>query len=503
MRHVLSGWLERLRLEHWLCALAVAFSLLVRLGSLKPVNNPDAVHKWAAARAIVSGAGIPAREFDHHAARLGITVPTALVQAVFGDAAWAYFLPMLLLTSLLAYLTYRVGAVVAGPWAGALAVVVYTPLPCLAYVGSQLMPEMVQSCFVMGSLLTLLRLGQTGARRYLGYAALWFFGAYLAKESVIFFLPGLLTAAWLVRKRFADALVFATSFGVGIGLETLAYRLHYGFTWGRLSVVHRHHLGNAKMRAPIDSVSDLLVRYLDLQLGFRELFYAGLLASVVLLWQQLRERKHDRNLYALLAVCWSFYFCSTFALKSLDPPRIVQPLNERYLFAGVPFLALLTTIAVAAFVREPVPPGRQVTLLRGLAATCALLGAVVWFVRSPPSATHAFASMARSQAELRAGFERGLPIVNPEPKRYATDAVLEMFLSPAQAKRARVAYPQQGKKKVRVIVNGRHARFRGLGKRELTRAVAAWHEHPHVLIRMKHGFRAHRYSEIGGLAASR
>jgi hypothetical protein len=111
--------------------------------------------------------------------------------------------------------------------------------------------------------------------------------------------------------------------------------------------------------------------------------------------------------------------------------------------------------------------------------------------------------MARSQAEVRAGFERGLPIVNPESKRHATGAVLEMFLSPAQSKRARVAYPQQGKKKVRVVVNGRHARFRGLDKRELTRAVATWQEQPHVLVGMKHGFQAHRRSERGGIASSR
>lgn len=495
----LTNWARKVGPDTWLGVIVLAFSLLVRLGSLRPVNNPDAVYKWEAARALVAGTPLSAHEFDHHAARWGITLPTALLQVVFGDRAWVYFVPILGAMTLLAFLTYRLGAAVGGRWAGALAVVLYTPLPALNYVGSQLMPEMIQSTFVMGCLLALVRLNGPGGERQPWIAGVWFFVAYLAKESVVLFLPGLLLASWLVRRRLWDTARFGATFASGVLLETALYGLTYGFPLGRLSVVLRHHLGNAKMRPPIESVSDLLVRYLDLQTGFRELFYGGLAASLALvLWPKARRRLDERRLFAVLATCWGFFLCSTFAVKSLDPPRLVQPLNERYLFAGIPFLAVLVVAICRALVPPLVRERFQSRTIASFAVACAVAGSGLWLLRSPPGEEHAIATMNRSQSELRSAFDRGVPIVNPERKRHATGAVLGLFLSAEQSRHAKVLYPKQSGKQARVIIDQRHRRYRGLGKRKQTRILTAWKQEPHVLVRMQRGFIAQTRSKRAG-----
>jgi hypothetical protein len=41
---------------------------------------------------------------------------------------------------------------------------------------------------------------------------------------------------------------------------------------------------------------------------------------------------------------------------------------------------------------------------------------------------------------------------------------------------------------VRVIVNGKHPKYRRLNKRRLTRAVSDWRRQPHVVIGMRGGF---------------
>jgi hypothetical protein len=121
-------------------------------------------------------------------------------------------------------------------------------------------------------------------------------------------------------------------------------------------------------------------------------------------------------------------------------------LNERYLFAGIPFLSLLVVAAVTARAKTPVLGRREPALIGALAAACTVLGSWLWLSRSPLGEEHAIATMNRSQAELRASFEQGVPIVNLERKRHATGAALGLFLSQEQSKRARVAYPKEAKK---------------------------------------------------------
>jgi hypothetical protein len=492
--------------ERKLLIVCLLFSLVVRIGSLRPVNNPDAVHKWAAARTLLHGETLPAQEFSHHAARWGVNVPTLAVQWLFSDDIRVYYIPILAVTTLLAALTFLVGKELAGKWTGALAVGLYTPLPCLNYLGSQLMPEMFQACYIMGALWCLLRWFKTPGAWWFWGSFAWFGAAYFAKETVVFFLPGLLLAIWLRRRRLLDVALYVFGFAAVIGVETLVYRWTYDFAWGRATIVAQHHLGSPKMRAPVESVGELLVRYLDLQDGFRELFYAALLLSPILAWWCHKRRPEVRlPVFAVLAVCWSFFLANTFALKSIDPPRIVQPLNERYLHTGAPFLALI----VAVFAQEGLVAAQQRWLpgyvhaiqrlgrlaIPATTALCLVVGIGLWRHRSPPGKPHAFTQMASYQELLRAAYRAGVPLVSRDAKRNATFAVTDMFLSFDQAKSAKISQPGHNTKRrisIRIVVDGQLPKYAQTGKKQLKNRLGNWYQQPHVAFSMMKGFNAKR-----------
>jgi hypothetical protein len=473
-----------------------AFVLFVRVVSLLMVANPDAARKWGAARALLHGDSLA--RFDHHTARWAINVPVLLVQVVFGDGAIVHYFPTLLFCVLHAWLTLGIGKQLGGTAVGVFAVLLTTLLPAMRFAGSHLLPTVFESTYVLAALYCLLRAGSTGGVAWLCASCLGMCAAYFAKETTVFFLPGLAAGVWLGRRSWRQAAAYVAGFGACVALETLVYRVTLGVPLGRLSIVQRYHFSVEKLKQPITSVADLLGRYLEFRFGFRELFYAALAVSLVLVVCSFRARRLPHvALTSTWLSAWGFILANTFALKSLTPPRLAQPLNERYLHAAAPLFALLVAWAVVrawrwvgvrgwAGVRGRASAWRLARggrlpawLTRALCAACA---AWVYIADWPGFAAHPFVRTKQAESLIQEAFERGLPIGSTDARHNSTTLSGAIFLTQAQLRNSVLVRPMRKGQRQHVLVNEDAAPYRGLSRRELTERLRDFRSGPHVLV---------------------
>jgi hypothetical protein len=496
----LVQWLGRP--ETQLLLLSLLFVLVVRLASLRMLSNPDANVKWGFVRDLLHGDPVKAGEFTHHSARWGINLPVIVVQAVFGDRAIVHYVPVLLFSLVQAAFTFEVGKIVAGRWAAVLAVILFSILPAMSYVGSQLMPTVFQSAYVLAALHALLKSRDSDRPRlWIALSCGWFCASYFAYESSVLFLPGLLLGLWALRRRLSDLAIYVGGFTACMALETLAYRLAFGFELGRVTIVKRHHLSHTKLRATVDSLGDLLGRYTELSFGFRELFYVALVVTLVsFALAVFGKRRLEPKLLAVVLTCWGYFFCNTFALKSLSPPRLVQPLNERYLFAGAPLLALVVAWALVTLCNRS---GIQWALRWGAVpkAAALFLGVLVYLVpaRWKGLAEHTLVRTDRYERLLQSAFEQGHPINSRDPKHNAMIAVRTVFLSWDQVRASGCGEAASKRSYCRVLINADHERYRGLSKSERASKLKGFRKRQHVQVTsLKGGFSARWLHDAAG-----
>jgi hypothetical protein len=485
------------RLARRLCCSQVAVALglaalvlFARSVSLMMVTNPDAARKWGVARELLHGEALS--RFDHHTARWAINLPVLLVQAVFGDSAVVHYFPTLIFCVLQAWLTLGIGKQLGGPAIGILAVLLTTLLPAMRVAGSHLLPTVFESTYVLLALYTLLRAGSSGGVGWLVASSASMCAAYFAKETTVFFLPGLVLGVWLGRRSLIQAGAYLAGFAACVAAETLAYRQLLGVPFGRLSIIQRYHFSVEKLQKPIDSVAELLGRYLEFRFGFRELFYGALAVSLAIAWGAVRRRRLPSiALMSTLSSAWGFIFANTFALKSLSPPRLAQPLNERYVHAAIPLFALLVAWAVvsawrSAGVRYEAPGwrlargGRLPTWLTFTLCAASALGLHIAYW--PGLYAHPFAQTVRAERLLQAAFERGLPIGSTDPRHNSITLTGAVFLTQAQLKNSVVVRPNRRGRRHHVLINEDAATFHGLSRRQLAEQLRDFRSGPHVLV---------------------
>lgn len=438
----------------------------IRVAYLKPIQNFDAQAKWMFVRQWLEDGHLPhaARAFTHHHARWAINLPIAATQLVFGQSVVGYYFLVLCVGLAQAVLAFRVGSSVAGPWVGALATLAYSAMPKMGYLGSQLMPECFESTYVLGALYGLQRAelasrapaisGNRQVQKWLVSVVVFMILGWLTRETFLFFIPGLLLVAWSNHRTLRVPVVLGAGFASFVALETLAYRLKYGFPAGRLTIVQSHHFGSGRIRKPITSPLQLLERYADLPAVFDVLFFGALLATAYWLWMA-RGRLREALLQPLgqvLLVAWLSYFLHTFGLRSFDPPRLIQPPNDRYLMPGAPMLA----IGLFAILRSvlghrltPLPLGIRVAAFAATLVAAVIVSGVAGNLHrwGPPLAL-------QYESQLRAAFDAGTPIF-AKRKPWHTLTTACAYLRGDQLDAVTYTTVTVGRRKVGVLLNKR------------------------------------------------
>lgn len=397
----------------------IGFALAVRLVRLEPVEiGGDALNKWYFVRQWFYDFDITQVRWTHHYARMGVNLPLVLVQAILGRHAVVYYVVAVGVATATAVLVYAIGRLSHGRAVGVLASLWFVLFPSWERAGSQITPESFGALYVGACLLCLL-MYERAKRHKLGWlvaAGGGISAAYLAKGTMVFFLPGVLLATFVLGKRRAHVAIVALVPLVTLGVETLFYRLVSSYS-SRLSIISStHHTGKS---AAIEGVWDFFARYGALPSYWRPLLLMALAGAL-----GLPFLTRNKRVLALICVPASFFFFYTFAVRRLDPPRFWTRFLERYLDAAVPFAALVALCFVAV-VSARVLGSRWVRarvelsplLLRGTrwapAFTVALLLGVGGYVylHKPPNARHPLVGTPKLERLLTDAYRRGIPII--------------------------------------------------------------------------------------------
>src|ERR1051325_6731093 len=238
----LAGRLER-GPELLLVLAVVLFSLTVRLLLLEPVEiGGDALNKWQFVREWFHAFDLGKVEWNHHLTRMGVNVPLAVIQAIFGRHALVYHWAAIIASTAAVLFTYLAGRFADGRLVGLGAAIWTTLFPAWVRAGAQVSPDSAGAAWGLLGLLGLLgyERAERRERAWLVGSAACLFGAYLAKEPFAFFVPGAVLAVWLMKRRVLDVALYA---GVPLALlllETLFYRSVSGYS-SRFAIVSATH----------------------------------------------------------------------------------------------------------------------------------------------------------------------------------------------------------------------------------------------------------------------
>jgi len=399
--------------------------LIVLTGGLRLITLPmidaggDALLKWHQSKVALGLVPGP-WEWSHHTARVGILLPTMIVQACFGTAPWLYYLPALTASLFQTGLVFALGFRLHGRLLGVCSAVLVLVFPPMRMSGAQLLPGVFSGTYIAAALLCLLcrRDTERHGRTLLTLAALAMFAAYTAKLSNAFFIPGLIAAAWLWRKTERDVAYLALTTGALILLETAAYWISTGHPLGRLGMVQASHAPMSPLGSPIE----LLGRYADLPPSWSAALTLFALVTLASAWRPQRDG------LAVTLVPLSFLLGLTLAVRSFDPLLPAQAFNARYLTALLPCLALAICLGIAPPSASGGSHGRSGGGAALILLTLGVIGVTAW--RAPPQETgwaaHPLARLARYTPSA-ATFATGTPLISADPRGLGVRAWLALF----------------------------------------------------------------------------
>jgi hypothetical protein len=399
------------------------FALAVHFVELEPIEiGGDALNKWHFVRQWFHHFDVTKVVWDHHLSRFGVNAPTFVIQALLGRRAPIYHVASLAASTLLALLVYVIGVMAHGRAAGFIAAVWFVLFPSWVRASTQLSPDSFGAAWAALALLLLVAYGRAERHATLllvlsALAAAW---AYLAKEPLVFFIPGALIGVFVqkrrMRERLRDVAIYAAVPLVVLGLETLFYRSvsQYSSRFAIVSATHGKDPALTRKYLVLHSVWDAFDRFSGLPDYYYPLLVLALLG--VLLLPFLTK---DKRVWAVLAFPTTFFFFYTFAFRHLNPLTLWTRFLARYLDAGVPFAALaaalLVTVGASRLVARFKPPAALVTHAERFgpwAGGLVLVALFGWILSEHPVGdTHPWHETARFESILSDAYRRGIPIV--------------------------------------------------------------------------------------------
>lgn len=351
------------------------YTLMLCAATLSPASNFDGYLVWRFCTRILEGIPYDESVWDHRTARFGVVIPALLVQAVFGKSIWSYFVATSLATAAAAVATFLLGRKVSNQRVGSFAALAFVLTPVMVlFSDCQLTAEPFSVTFIGLCLWFGLRYCQSHQERDLWACAATFGACYLAKETNVFFGPGVV---WLLYsqapKRFKALSVFC---GVNIGLfalETALYRLFTEQRLGRASVIMGNHLKNreAAVDEVLPSLWYLYRRYTELRLDMAIPLF---IFAAIAVWFFVKSRR--KSWMWVFVPAASFLLLTTFGVRSLNPVQVVQPFRDRYLLpvfglAWVGIFAYLDATQFATRIEQRLLSKRQLLPL-ALGAFCVI-----------------------------------------------------------------------------------------------------------------------------------
>ncbi len=358
--------------ERWFFYFLIIVFLGVQIGKLLfatplPAFGGDAAGKWNLARDVSQGifdAFNRTEVVSHHFLRWGTwVVPTILIFA-FSDDLFFYYLSTALPSTLAAMIFIWIAFRWIGPMAAVVFALIWSLDPQLYTATFELLPTGAALLPLSLIVFLLMRATQQATNvMYLSCAlaglVFWMYGA---KETNLFFLPGVL-AALIYLKGWRGFLYFSGSFLTLYAAETAVFMIlsdtmDIGGRVQALLSSKAPHLNKMKTVQSLISEQTALwdagiisrwysvqPYHLPIYLGALPLFFYGAL-------RHLRRTDPKPGLQVLCLVALSFVLLTSFFIVSLSPVRLGQPIRARYLAILLPLCYLVLLFFLAQLRRK-------------------------------------------------------------------------------------------------------------------------------------------------------
>jgi hypothetical protein len=323
----------------WFVVVVVLIFLARSIYTSHPELGGDAMKKWKTAVVLAETGNTDVLfEYAHHSIRWGVVLPTALANKLFGTSLFNYYLvPLVFYAFVFAVLLYFAAQSLSLGWLGVFGVVLFYD-PYFFRATSQLQPFIFGVGFITGSLFVLYHYLKEKNLGYLIGAAFLAFLAYGAKETYVFFFPGLFAFLWLYD-RFRTAILFGVLLMAFLIAETLVINYLSGYlTLGRMEFLSGgpHVLEMEKKYLGFSYLDLLTTRWLLIPNYNKVLAIFSVIGGLFVIRNYRTVPPCAVGVF-LLAVSYSL-FVSAVPI-SLNPLLPLQPLRPKYLIPVMPFLA--------------------------------------------------------------------------------------------------------------------------------------------------------------------
>jgi len=314
----------------------------------------DAAMKWNVARELAQGSAELFRGSDfisqHYMRWASWALPMALIW-LFSDEIVIYYLSTALPSTLAALIFVYVSFRNFGPVPTLVLAILWFFDPQLYRATFQLLPTGAGLLPLALIVLTFQRFGDgklsdRGLTIWLVVLLFWLYGA---KETNIFFAPGLFFAIWLLSRAkyaFGFALGFVALYAVeAVGLSLLADKALLGGRMMELlagGAVHITAMREAEVLVREQEAlwdAGILSRWYNVSPFHIPVYALSIPAFIYLVVRHIRtppETGGAKLAFGVAMMALSFVLLTSFFIVSLDPVRLGQPLRSRYLAILLP-----------------------------------------------------------------------------------------------------------------------------------------------------------------------
>lgn len=310
-----------------LLALFVA-SLLVRIVTAEYVDiGGDNATRWVDAIRLANDMGYI--DWSHHNMRWTIMVPLWALLEFFGTNPALYYVLPVLVSSLGTVFIFLIGRQLHSTTLGLCAAALTILFPQMAQTGSQLWPSAYQFTLAAMACWAILAWNENGKTGMLLWAACFYFLAWGARTSTLYYFPGLVFLIWWPKKDYQAAFLFCLFVGLFIIGEWLFFFIDTGNPMGRIGLIKRA----ATNSVETITLTDYLLNPLKLTKlrGLLPIFILTVIASISLV------RSKDRRVVAFVVFHLVFLFFFLYMVSGFSPIRLAQPAGTRYWAAIAPF----------------------------------------------------------------------------------------------------------------------------------------------------------------------
>lgn len=329
-------------------------------------------------------------EVDHRGSRLGVVIPTWLVGLVFGHSEVTYYAVPVLTVVLLAVAISNLGRAIFGWWVGPLAALLTVCSPFVFIHATQLLPDIPATALSTASLAVLYHATRRRPDRRTGLlvvAGVLFGIAFLTRETVVLFLPGLVAVALFWGARWRDVSMLLVGSLAGPVLDFIGNAVIWGDPLARVKLVFLRSASSPEISEEAAEIAFeqqsnvfksfwVLVETLwESPLG--RAIVIGVVAYLVVI---CLPRYRDRENWGLPA--WVLSTWVIFAMVATIRPEAGTPvlrLNQsRYWAPFVPALSLMAVGWIHMITsRLGSPLARRLPALAGALLACVLVAAAI------------------------------------------------------------------------------------------------------------------------------